>query len=91
MKQKELIDKIQDKLNGASKKQIKAFLDATEQVVEETVQNNERIKLFSFMDVYGERIPAKEWRNPARGCMVKLPEHTYPRVDFKRSFKVKVR
>lgn len=59
MNKSELVAAIADKLNGITKKDIEAVLNALPEVVKETVANGKDVKLTGFLTFSKKDVPAK--------------------------------
>ena len=91
MKHKELIKEITSRLDGATQKQVKVILKATQEVIREAIENKQRVKLFDYLFISGERKKAGIKRNVYTNTPVEVPAHTIPKAEFGRGFKLKLR
>lgn len=91
MHKEEFIRKVAARLNGATKEQIRVILLATQQVIEEAIYNQERVKVFDFLYVSGFETKPRKRRDPYHGKPIVIEPHLKPKAEFTVAFRNELR
>ncbi|MBI1838363.1 MAG: HU family DNA-binding protein [Flavobacteriia bacterium] len=78
MNKAELISAIADK-TGKQQKEVKAFLEAFESTVKETLSKGDKITLIGFGTFDVQNVPARTGRNPQTGAVLQIKAKKKPR------------
>lgn len=78
MLKNELIDKIQEKLEGKTKKECGEFIDAFEECVTDALARNEEVKLVNFGTFKVRKIKAHEGVDPTTKNKIKIKDIYIP-------------
>ena len=72
---------------GYTQKDVKAVLDAAQEIVYNAMAKEEEVKLFDGLTLSGVRKPACVKRNPLTGENVNVPEKVAPKAKFGKAAK----
>ena len=78
MNKSELTKVLADK-TGKSQKEAKAFLEAFESTIQETLRKGDKVTLISFGTFDVQEVPARTGRNPRTGEPLKIKAKKKPR------------
>jgi nucleoid DNA-binding protein len=88
MRRIDFIGRVSSLLDGATRKDVKAVLEATGYVLKKDVINKkERVKLFDYLYISGYEKECAIRKNLYTGGKVEVPSHIKPKAEFTKSFK----
>ena len=90
MNKGELVDKVAEKADGVTKKQVDAVLTAVLETIIEAVSEDDKVTLVGFGSFERRDRKAREGRNPKTGEKMDIPATKVPAFSAGKLFKDKV-
>ena len=87
MLKQDVINEIQAKIEGTTKKQCGEFLAAFESVIYEALGRGEEVKITGFGTYKTRKLAAREGTNPQTKEKMKIPESIIPAFKAGKTFK----
>lgn len=87
MLRKQLIDDIQSRLDGVTKKQVDLFIDAFENSICDAMKKGEEVKISGFGTFKTRKMKSYKTVNPAKQKPMTVPERTIAYFKPGRNFK----
>ncbi|MDO4912212.1 MAG: HU family DNA-binding protein [Lactobacillus sp.] len=74
----ELVSKVADKLEGKTKKEVAATVEALFEVIQDELKNGEKVQLIGFGTFEVRHRAERKGRNPQTGAEIKIPASDVP-------------